>query len=60
MANLHGYIVAAANIETVDFKGLHLSRVQLKIDSSCLRDLARHFKTDPTEIGAYCFGYPTT
>jgi hypothetical protein len=26
--------------------------------TACLRDLARHFKTDPTEIVAFCFGIP--
>jgi hypothetical protein len=28
--------------------------------TACLRDLARHFKTDPTETVALCFGYPKT
>jgi hypothetical protein len=26
--------------------------------SACLRGLARHFKTEPTETLALCFGYP--
>jgi hypothetical protein len=26
------------------------------IDSACLSDLARNFKTEPTETGALCFG----
>jgi hypothetical protein len=25
--------------------------------SHCVRDPVRHFKTDPTEIVAFCFGY---
>jgi hypothetical protein len=28
--------------------------------SACLRGLARHFKTEPTETVALCFGYPKT
>jgi hypothetical protein len=27
------------------------------IDSVCLRDLARHFKTEPIETVTLCFGY---
>jgi hypothetical protein len=30
------------------------------LPSACLRGLARHFKTDPTETVALCFGYPKT
>jgi hypothetical protein len=26
--------------------------------TACLRDLPRHFKTDPTETVAFCFGIP--
>jgi hypothetical protein len=28
--------------------------------TACLRDLARHSKTDPTKTLAVCFGYPKT
>jgi hypothetical protein len=28
------------------------------IDSECLRDLARQFKTETTETVAFCFGIP--
>jgi hypothetical protein len=28
--------------------------------AACLRDMARNFKTDPTETVALCFGYPKT
>jgi hypothetical protein len=28
--------------------------------TACLCDLARHFKTEPTETVALCFGYPKT
>jgi hypothetical protein len=28
------------------------------IDGVCLHDLARHFKTEPTETVAFCFGIP--
>jgi hypothetical protein len=30
------------------------------LPSACLRGLARHFKTEPTETVALCFGYPKT
>jgi hypothetical protein len=26
--------------------------------TACLRDLVRHFKTEPTETVAFCFGIP--
>jgi hypothetical protein len=28
--------------------------------AACLRDLARHFKTEPTETVAFCFGIPVS
>jgi hypothetical protein len=30
------------------------------LPSACLRGMARHFKTEPNETVAFCFGYPKT
>jgi hypothetical protein len=30
------------------------------LPSACLRGMARHLKTEPTETVALCFGYPKT
>jgi hypothetical protein len=38
----------------------HISAHEDSLPWTCLRGLARHFKTDPTETVALCSGYPKT
>jgi hypothetical protein len=45
------------------FQSCYLCCSSTEVDSlpsACLRRLARHFKTEPTETVSLCFGYPKT
>jgi hypothetical protein len=53
-----GQLVTFLNYNPAKLRSVvHLLR---KTTSACLRGLARHFKTEPTETVALCFGYPKT
>jgi hypothetical protein len=47
--------------KTINFYVVYLLwKTSISLPLTCLRGLARHFKTEPTEIVGLCFGYPKT